>query len=225
MSSGFWLSVWASSNNFARPNNVLSSRTYKLNPTEGIPKISPNLLASNKILTPFKLPCHCPLSDNHPCIKFSQLWLSTPHLGVCEQLKPSLISQVFQEQLKALFPKIPYFNHFPLTTLRFRNFSRLGGGEVVVLAFLALGFTGLLAEGPCLGVERGVGSGVLWVLFLAIAFLLTLSLEVEIMGGPCSVTGFGALRLGCSQPRNQGPQSQRDPVCTRWIWWYFVMLF
>ena len=54
----------------------------------------------------------------------------------------------------------------------------------MVLAFLAFGFTGLLVEGPCLGDERGVGSGVLWVVFLAIAFLLRLGSKVEIMGGP-----------------------------------------
>ena len=59
----------------------------------------------------------------------------------------------------------------------------------MVLAFLTMGFTGLLAEGPCLRDERGVGSGVLWVVFLAIAFLLRLGLEVEIMGGLCSVAG------------------------------------
>ena len=66
----------------------------------------------------------------------------------------------------------------------------------MVLAFLALGFTGLLVEGPCLGDERGVGLGVLWVVFLAIAFLLRLGLEVEIKGGPCSGTSVWGSEAG-----------------------------
>jgi len=39
-----------------------------------------------------------------------------------------------------------------------------------------------------LGDERGVGSGVLLVVFLAIAFLLRLGLEVKIKGDPYSGT-------------------------------------
>ena len=64
------------------------------------------------------------------------------------------------------------------------------------MAFLAFGFTGLLVEGPYLGDKRGVGSGVLWVVFLAIAFLLRLGLEVEIKGDPCSGTGVLGFEAG-----------------------------
>ena len=66
----------------------------------------------------------------------------------------------------------------------------------MVLAFLALGFTGLLVEGPWLVDERDVGSSVLWVVFLAIAFLLKLGLEVEITGGPYSVMGVWGSEAG-----------------------------
>ena len=64
------------------------------------------------------------------------------------------------------------------------------------MAFLDLGFSGLLAEGPFLGEGRGIRTGGVGVFLRATAFLLRLAFVVEIMGVSCSGAGVCASEAG-----------------------------
>jgi len=71
--------------------------------------------------------------------------------------------------------------------LRWRKFSKFGGGVEEVLALLALGSSEPLEAGSCLEDVKGVDGGVCKVLFLAVNFLLRLGFVGAIRGDPCSV--------------------------------------